>query len=158
MLVEGQPLDRYMELQLCWRQGLRKVHECSYQKATVDIQVEEDQEHPTFSVVSDNWASLLLAHDMLGGESIDELAKHSLLMLFQHLGTAVWDFMQKSSMIEKEESARSKGEGQAMSSELVPVEEDAQMLFRVCGAQLHSMLELRNNNQDVRSKSEISSM
>ena len=151
-------LDRYMELQLRWRQGLRKAHEYSYQKATEDVQVEEDQEHPTFSVVSDDWASLLLAHDVLRGKSIDELAKHSLLIMFQHLGTAVWDFMQKSIMDKKEESAQSKGESQATSSELVPVEEDAQMLFRVCGAQLHSMLELRKNNEDVRSKNEISAM
>ena len=146
-----------MELQLRWRQGLRKPHKCSYQKTTDDVQVEEDQEHPTFSIVSDDWASLLLAHDLLGGESIEELAKHSLLIMLQHLGMAVWDVMQKSIMDKKEESAHSKGEGQAMSSELVPVE-DAQMLFRVCGAQLHGMLELRKNNQDVRSEKEISAL
>ena len=32
------------------------------------------------------------------------------------------------------------------------------MLFRVCGAQLHSMLELRKNKEDAKSKNEVSAM
>ena len=98
-------LDKYMELQLRWRQGLRKC-ECGFLKVTEDAQVEEDQEHPTFSVVSNDWASLLLAHDVNGREGLAGLARHSLLIIFQHLGTAVWDFMQKSVLDKKVESGK----------------------------------------------------
>lgn len=151
-------LDKYMELQLRWRQGLRKACECGFLKVTEDAQVEEDQEHPTFSVVSDNWASLLLAHDVHGREGLAGLARHSLLIIFQHLGTAVWDFMQKSVLDKKVESGKHFDADQATSSKSVSVEEDANMLFRVCGAQLYSMLELRKNKEDIRSKNETSAM
>ena len=151
-------LDKYMELQLRWRQGLRKACECAFLKVTEDAQVEEDQEHPTFSVVSDDWASLLLAHDVHGREGLAGLARHSLLIIFQHSGTAVWDFMRKFLLDKKVESGKHFDEDQAMSSKSVSVEEDANMLFRVCGAQLHSMLELRKNKEDIRSKKETSAM
>jgi hypothetical protein len=49
-------------------------------------------------------------------------------------------------------------EGQAINSEPISVEEDAHMLFRVCSAQLHYMLELRKDKKDIRSKSETSAM
>ena len=108
-------------------------------KATEDAQVEEDQEHLSFSAVSDNWASLLLARDVYEGDGLAELAKHSLLIIFQHLGTAVWDFMQASVVdIKKVEPGHVQNrEGQTINSEPISVEEDAHMLLRVCGAQLH---------------------
>lgn len=152
-------LERYMELQLRWRQGLRKACECSFLRTTEDAQVEEDQEHPAFSTVSDDWASLLLYHDVDTGENLTGLAKHSLLIIFQHIGTAVWDFMQQSIIEKKAESGEHTDESQAMmSSEVVEVEEDAIMLFRVCGAQLHSMMELRHEKDDNKSKREMSAM
>lgn len=125
-------LDKYMELQLRWRQGLRKAHEFSYLKATEDAQVEEDQEYPSFSGLSDDWASLLLAHDVYEGDGLAELAKHSLLIIFQHLGTVVWDFMQASVVDKKVETGLVRDrKGQAINSEPISVEEDAHMLFRV---------------------------
>ena len=124
-----------MELQLRWRQGLKKACECSFQTATENAQVEEDQEHPIFSRVNDNWTSMLLAHDVEGEESMAGLANHSFLIIFQHIGTVVWEFMQ-ASVVEKEESGKQTNDSQAiMPTELVEAEEDATMLFRVCGAQ-----------------------
>ena len=58
----------------------------------------------------------------------------------------------------KVESGKHIDEDQATSSKLVSVEEDANMLFRVYGAQLHSMLELRKNKDDAKSKNEVSAM
>lgn len=101
---------------------------------------------------------MLLAHDVYEWESHAGMAKHSLLIIFQNLGTGVGDFMQKSIVDEKVESGKHTDEDQATSSELLSVVEDANMLFRVCGDQLHSMMELRKDKDDIKSKKDTFAM
>ena len=67
------------------------------------------------------------------------------------------DYMQQSIVEKKVKSGKQLDESQDMMP-TEQVEEDANMLFRVYRAQLHSMIELRKNKDDSKSKRELSAM